>query len=81
MQHPGIPKSSVHAPNTSHPTSHPDGDIANVTLALQTLGSFNFGGMYVSRSFYRVEMSIKMLIFCGIGLHYGNLPCKINDMF
>jgi len=44
MQHPGAPRSSVHqAPPTSSVASMQEADIANVTLALKTLGSFNFG--------------------------------------
>ena len=45
MRHPGAPKSAPHAPPTTPSTgSLPEADISSVTLALQTLGSFNFGG-------------------------------------
>ena len=45
MRHPGAPRSAPHAlPPAPLPVSFQDADIGNVTLALQTLGSFNFGG-------------------------------------
>ena len=48
MRHPGAPKSAPHAPPATPSTgSLPEADIGSVTLALQTLGSFNFGGNYL----------------------------------
>ena len=45
MRHPGAPRSAPHAPPPAPSTgSLPEADIGSVTLALQTLGSFNFGG-------------------------------------
>ena len=48
MQHPGAPKSAQHIPTTpQYQASHPEGDIVSVTLALQTLANFNFGGVCI----------------------------------
>ena len=45
LRHPGAPKTTPHAPPpTQSPGSLPEADIGSVTLALQTLGTFNFGG-------------------------------------
>ena len=45
MRHPGAPRSAPHAPPPAPSAgSLPEADIGSVTLALQTLGSFNFGG-------------------------------------
>ena len=45
MQHPGAPRSTLHMPPSISAVSQ-DNDINNVTLALQTLANFNFGGLY-----------------------------------
>ena len=47
MQHPGAPKSSPLSVATPTTSTVQEGDIASITLALQTLANFYFGGMYV----------------------------------
>ena len=45
MKHPGAPRSTPHPlPPTPSQPSLQDADVSSVTLALQTLGTFNFGG-------------------------------------
>ncbi len=45
MRHPGAPRfSSSSVASTPSAMAVPEADITGITLALQTLGSFNFGG-------------------------------------
>ena len=58
MRHPGAPRSAPHAPPpATSPGSLPEADIGSVTLALQTLGSFNFGGNYEAAFMQRTSVN------------------------
>ena len=50
MRHPGAPRSVTSTLSSTPSTAAvQEADIGGITLALQTLGSFNFGGVYCTR--------------------------------